>query len=87
MFLVSHFKAVEASPLPEGEIQFVGIPNLEDHDVVLGVAEVGQAVHDGIEVAKAIGYDEIIASGVLDSSFLNANTPHDIDTARYLLGL
>jgi len=36
---------------------------------------------------KTIGHDEIIASGVLDSSFLNANTPHDIDTARELLKL
>lgn len=34
---------------------------------------------------KTIGYDQIISAGVLDSSFLNANTLDDIETARNLL--
>ena len=34
---------------------------------------------------KTIGYAEIISFGVLETSFLNANTPSDIETARNLL--
>ena len=41
MFLVGYLKAVEASPLLEWEVKLIGVPELEDGDVVFGVAEVG----------------------------------------------
>ena len=58
MLLVGNLQTIETSPLAEGKVQFVWIPNLEYDDVVLGVPEVGQPVHDGLEVAEAVGDDD-----------------------------
>ena len=52
--LVGHFQAVEARPLLEGKVQYVGVSDLKDYDVVLGVAKVGQAVHHRIKVTETV---------------------------------
>ena len=64
MPLAVHLEAVEAGPLPEGELQFVAVEDLEDQDLVAGVAQVGQSGKKSLRVAEAVGKNDEQAAAV-----------------------
>jgi hypothetical protein len=68
---VINFQAIKARPLLEGKIEFVGIPDLKNNDIVLGMPEVGQSIHHRIQITKAIRYqDDEPASFQLGGQFM-----------------
>jgi hypothetical protein len=76
-------KAVESCPLFEGEIKFIGIPNLENQDVVFGMAKVSQAFHDGIQVPEAIGNENDKSTAFeLGNQFVENATKIGFSTGR-----
>ncbi len=57
VFPLGLFEAIETSPLTEGKVEFVGVPNLKDKNVVLGVAKMSLAFHQGFDFGETVGYD------------------------------
>jgi|TARA_X000000950_G_scaffold288872_1_gene408030 hypothetical protein len=58
VFAIFLFEAIEASPLTEGKVEFVGVPNLKNENIVLGMPKMGQAFHQSFDFRKAVGDDD-----------------------------
>lgn len=52
------FHGVEAGPGAEGEVELVAVVDLEDDHLVAGVAEVGEASHQGGDVVEAVADED-----------------------------
>src|SRR5947207_3321747 len=58
MLLAVDLQAVEARPLAEGERELLRIPDLEDHDLVVGMPEMGERREEILHVAEAVRQDD-----------------------------
>src|SRR5207302_1187255 len=51
------FQRVELGPLLKRELQLIAVPDLEDQDFVMRMAEVGERLQQRRNIAKAVGDD------------------------------